>query len=166
MKSIFNKNIKKYYIIILLFIIGLSLLLTNNINNFLLNIESFKGIQKYKDNKLTQISCKDQKNIAKTFEKNKTYPNSECYTGKTTSDEEKKQAINSVSSFTDKINLIKKPINNLADNLQSFRNIENFNNRKIDACSKCDDQTSISNSGAAISNTSCEALCELNSLNL
>ena len=154
MKSLFNKNIKKYYIIILLLIIGFSLFFTNNIKNLLLNIEPLENklapsadtitasANQYKKNNIVVDNSQPPRDLTPKQEiaEATSIPNNAIEKGK------------KLSSFLIKIR------NNLET--EPFSN-NNSNNKN--PCSACNHGGSTD--GASIADDTCLTLCMLKGAN-
>ena len=162
MKSIFNKNIKKYYIIILLFIIVSILFLTNNIKNKFSFIEPLA-------NNLSLASFSDNKKKADQYSANNIYVNNNSVPKHYTSEQEKQNAIGG-------LNIAKKNINKLTDFLTPIKNsleydtepFSNNNRNYVDPninnpCSACNHGGTTG--GASIADQTCMIQCNLKGAN-
>lgn len=160
MKSIFNKNIKKYFIIILLFIIGGILFLTNNIKNLLLIIEPLT-------NSLSTTSSSNISNTANNFRANNINIDTEP-TSTNLTPEQEVQEITSISNVAgNKINKLKEnliPIQNSLEHEGFSNNNRNNVDPNIDnPCLECNHGGTTG--GASIADQSCLALCNLKGAN-
>ena len=162
MKSIFNKNIKKYYIIILLFIIGAILFLTNNIKNLLLIIEPLT-------NSLSSNSFRYLKNRADEHKANNVYVNNNDIPKHYTSEQEKLQAIGGLNVATENVNNFKEILTSIKNSLEYNTETFSNNNRNYvdpninNPCSACNHGGTTG--GASIVDQTCMINCNLNGAN-
>ena len=134
MKTIFNKNIKKYYIIILLFIIVSILFLTNNIKNLLLIIEPLT-------NTLSTVSSSDLKNSSDQYKANNIDVETKPVSGSLTSEQEVQQITSIFNVASNKINKFKTFLTPIQNSLE-YEGFSNNNRNNVDPninnpCSEC-----------------------------